>query len=55
MSENVKIALILAATLVVAEGLWIFFPPYQGCVRAFGDPRGAVNCAAIVSPKASSN
>jgi hypothetical protein len=34
MSEPVKAALILAVALIAAAGLWIYFSPYQTCLRA---------------------
>ena len=34
MNDGVKIALIAAAGLIVAVCLYIYFSPYQTCVRA---------------------
>ncbi|WP_189375231.1 MULTISPECIES: hypothetical protein [unclassified Mesorhizobium] len=34
MTVNTKSALILAVAIVAATGLWIYFSPYQTCVRA---------------------
>ena len=34
MSDVVKVALIAAATVIVVVCLWIYFSPYQSCVRA---------------------
>ena len=31
---NVKAALIVGATIIVSVMLWIYFSPYQTCVRA---------------------
>ena len=34
MSDNVKIALIASVALLIAVGAWIYFSPFQTCVRA---------------------
>jgi hypothetical protein len=34
MSEPVKAALILGIAIIVAAGSWIYFSPYQTCLRA---------------------
>lgn len=34
MSEQVKMAIIIAAGIVVAAGLFIYFSPHQSCVRS---------------------
>ena len=33
MSDAVKVALIFSATCIVCLSMWIFFSPYQTCVR----------------------
>ena len=33
MSESVKVAMIASATIIVSVGLWLFYSPYQTCVR----------------------
>jgi hypothetical protein len=35
MSEPVKAALIVAAWLLIAMGMWIYFSPYHSCVRSW--------------------
>jgi hypothetical protein len=37
MSEKVKIAVILAVTAIVIMGMYLYFTPYQQCVRAYVD------------------
>lgn len=37
MSDKVKIAFIVATALVAAVGLWVYFSPYQTCLRSFPD------------------
>jgi hypothetical protein len=34
MSDIIKVALIFSATCIVCLAIWIFFSPYQGCVRS---------------------
>ncbi|HEX8532992.1 MAG TPA: hypothetical protein VF662_02395 [Allosphingosinicella sp.] len=34
MSDVVKVALIAAATVIAAVAIYIYFSPYQTCVRA---------------------
>jgi hypothetical protein len=34
VSDGVKIALILSATVLIAVSAWIYFSPFQTCVRA---------------------
>jgi hypothetical protein len=36
MSENVKIALIIAVTAIILLSLQIYFSPFYSCVRATG-------------------
>jgi hypothetical protein len=33
MSDPIKAALILGGAIIVAVGLWIYFSPYQSCLR----------------------
>jgi hypothetical protein len=35
MSGHVKLGLILAAAILAATAMWIYFSPYQTCVRAY--------------------
>lgn len=44
MHDKVKVALIIAATLIICEGIWIFFSPFQNCMRQAED---AIACIAI--------
>ena len=37
MSDNVKVALILATTAIICLCIWIYFSPFQTCVRASKD------------------
>lgn len=39
MSDRIKVALILAGAILVATGAYIYFSPYQSCLR---DLRGKV-------------
>lgn len=48
MNDPIKIALIVVATILISIGLWIYFSPYQSCVRAYPRPNGAVICARFV-------
>ena len=34
MSPQVKAALIIAGAIIVSTALWIYFSPFQSCVRA---------------------
>jgi len=42
MSDLVKAALIVAAAIVVAVSIWIYFSPYNSCVRDLGGNKKAV-------------
>ena len=46
MNDNVKIALILAVTVILAEAIWIYFSPFQACVRNMygGGVAGNISC-----------
>jgi len=34
MSGHVKMGLLIGAAILIATGVWIYFSPYQICVRA---------------------
>lgn len=34
MSDRVKISIIIAIVFLLADGLYLYFSPYQQCVRA---------------------
>jgi len=34
MADSVKVALIAAVTVLPVTGIWVYFSPYQSCVRA---------------------
>lgn len=36
MSDNVKIALIVCATILIATGLRLYFSPFWACIRDNG-------------------
>ena len=46
MSPQVKAALIIAGAIIVGISLWIFFSPFQTCMRAEGG--GAIGCTRLV-------
>ena len=33
-SDNVKVAAIIGGAIIVAVAIWLYFSPYQSCVRA---------------------
>jgi hypothetical protein len=39
MSSQVKMALIIGESILLAVSLWIYFSPYQTCVRAWTQQR----------------
>ncbi|CAM8631455.1 hypothetical protein MCEMIE4_01870 [Sphingobium cupriresistens] len=45
MSDAVKIALIAATAAIIIAGLFIYFSPYQSCMRADGKDADAHLCA----------
>ena len=50
MSEPVKAAAIVAVAIMIATGLWIYFSPYQTCVRSESSTAdAAVRCLAIMN------
>ena len=36
MSDSVKVALILSVAIITAVAMWIYFSPYQSCLRRGG-------------------
>jgi len=51
MSDHVKAATVIAGAIIVAVLLWIYFSPFQSCLReriAGGDERPAWRCAATI-------
>ena len=38
MNNPTKLGIIIAAAILLATGLYIFFSPYQSCVRAMTSP-----------------
>jgi len=34
MDSQVKMGLIIGAAIIIASGVWMYFSPYQSCVRA---------------------
>jgi hypothetical protein len=34
MNDMIKAAIIFAVAILIAMGMWIYFSPYQTCVRA---------------------
>ena len=54
MSDPVKIAIIFAAAIVGSTALWIYFSPYQSCVRdveRMGQTHAQAQCAAVLGNK----
>ena len=52
MSETVKAAIIIAAAIVIGVALWVYFSPYQSCVRAGHAKRDTAaenRCAMLLS------
>lgn len=52
MSDGVKIGLLIAAAALVATVLYIYFSPYQTCIRTlkgrgFASDDAAMNCYTI--------
>ena len=48
MNNPVKLGLIIGAAVLLATGLYIYFSPYQSCVRAYDKPNAEVVCARLV-------
>ena len=45
-----KAALILAVALVAGIALWIYFSPFQTCLRVLGEDR-VVQCAVVTTDR----
>lgn len=46
MNDTIRAALTVGAAIVVAMGMYIYFSPYQSCVRSISDlPNAAYYCA----------
>jgi hypothetical protein len=45
MTDTIKAGLIIGAAILLATVLWIYFSPYQSCVRAFTENAGDRNLA----------
>jgi len=52
MTPQVKAALIIAGAIIIATTLWIYFSPYQTCLRAFSNSlssaNGAIRCTGLL-------
>lgn len=53
MSEPVKVALIIACTALTSLGIWIYFSPYQTCVRARAEALQELNTMPLLSAQVS--
>lgn len=55
MSDLLKASLIIASAIVASVLLWIYFSPYQTCIRMVGDgvpgDRAASHCARALGGK----
>ncbi len=54
MNDKVKIAIILAVAIITATAIYVFFSPYQSCVRNYTKTPNnipEVICARITSGK----
>ena len=50
MDNSVKIALIIAGAIIIAVAAYLYFSPYQSCVRGFEDAdTGKRLCARLAS------
>ncbi|HEY5305693.1 MAG TPA: hypothetical protein VIJ52_03365 [Pseudolabrys sp.] len=50
MSGHVKMGLLIGGAIIAATAIWIYFSPFQTCVRAYaasGIPQGGaeISCA----------
>jgi hypothetical protein len=45
MNDKTRIALIAAAALIICVSLWIYFSPYQTCLR---EVENAYTCAKLL-------
>lgn len=41
MKSSVKVAIIIMLGLALAVGIYVYFSPYQSCVRAYSNTQGA--------------
>lgn len=48
MNSPVKLGLIIGGAILLATGLYIYFSPYQSCVRAYDKPGGELVCARLL-------
>ena len=48
MNNPVKFGFIIGAAILLATGLYIYFSPYQSCVRAYDKPGAEVVCARLL-------
>ena len=50
MNSTIKGALIIAAAIVIATAMFIYFGPYQSCVRELraSNPTPAATCANLI-------
>lgn len=50
MNSTIKGALIIAAAIVIAAAMFIYFGPYQSCVRELrvSNPSPAATCANLI-------
>ena len=48
MNNQVNAGLIVAVAILLAVGLYIYFSPYQSCVRAYDKPGAGVLCARLL-------
>jgi len=52
MNDPVKIAIVVGAALIAVVAIWVYFSPYQSCVRAErerGTERAEYYCGAVTS------
>jgi hypothetical protein len=49
MSPQVKAALIIAGAIIITMALWIYFSPFQSCVRSYqGGGSSEVGCTLLL-------
>jgi hypothetical protein len=48
MSSHVKMGLLIGAAIIIATAMWLYFSPFQTCVRAYVDTGGERRTAEIV-------
>lgn len=49
MSDQIKMGLIIGAAIIIATGMWIYFSPYQTCIRSVQTGNAAYRCAAVLT------